>query len=589
MVWENESGLVQENFNHRLNWLIIFFSVCFIVIIAYLFYLQVARGSYFYNISEENRTHLYIERSPRGFIFDSDGNILCKNKSVPCVLFYPFVRTSKIDADKIERLLPGSASKLLSAYKSRNVVCLAEDISRKTMFRLLEQKNRLAGISVVIDSKRYYPYGESACHLLGYVGKIGREELYYLEDQGYRHGDTVGKMGLEKKYDVSLRGKYGGWLMESGADGRNLNIIKRVEPHIGSDIYLTVDMDLQKLAEEELEKTGRNGTIVGLDPRDGAIKILASYPGFDPNVFIESSEIAKKKRKKYLRDKNLPFYNRAIQGEYPPGSAFKIITAIAAVAENKVDIWEKYECPGYFDLGNRRFKCWKEHGRVSFLSGMKDSCNVYFYYVGLQTGIDLMVKYAKKFCLGQFAGVDLPSEKRGFLPDRLSGKKRASLFQGDTANIAIGQGYLDVTALQLAMMISAVANRGVIWQPHVVKKIVDSESGLVVRETRPTVLSKFELPEDLWDILEKGLVQVVNSGTGKEAFIPGLKIAGKTGTAQNPHGEDHALFVAYAPVGEPELVLVVFIEHGGKGGPVAAPVAGTILDFEFGSKVKTLN
>jgi penicillin-binding protein 2 len=589
MVWEDESRLSQEHFDRRLSWLLAFTCVCFAVVVFYLFYLQVIRGGYFYRESEQNSTQFYIDRAPRGFIYDSKNNVLCWNKPVPRVLFYPFMRgtnTYRDDLERIEKLLPGSASKMLNAYKLRNTVCLAEGISRETMFKLLEQKNKLNGISVVMESNRYYPYGELACHLLGYVGEIERSELSTMGESGYIQGDIIGKTGIERKYDRFLRGKDGGWLMESDADGRNLNILRKVEPRPGDDLHLTIDMNLQKVAEAGLKETGHPGAVVGIDPRNGAVRILASCPGFDPNIFVRGQEDTKKERNKYLRDRKLPLYNRTTQGQYPPGSVFKIVTSLAALSENKIDINGEINCPGYFKLGKRTFKCWKAegHGRVNFLSAFRNSCDVYFYNLGLQTGLDLMLDYARKFHLGRPTGIDLSSEKAGFLPDRLKGKK-AVLYKGDVVNLSIGQGYIDVTAMQLAVMTAAVANRGVIWQPYLVDKIINREKGQIMSKTKPARLDKVEATEFAWNTLKEGMLQVVNSGTGYGSFIPGLEIAGKTGTAQNPHGDDHAWFVAYAPADKPELALVVFVENGGHGGSVSAPVARNIFLQAFRNRL----
>lgn len=582
MVWENESHLVQEDFNLRLNWLMVFFGFCFIIILLYLFFLQVVRGVHFYRVSEENSTQLYIDRSPRGFIYDVNGNILCRNKPIPKVLFYPFARSSKISDDdirKIERLIPGSSKKLLNAYKSKNTVCLAEDITRETMFKLMEQGTRLPGISVVMESNRDYPEGNLACHLLGYVGEIEQRELRYLSSRGYKQGDILGKMGIEKRYDSYLRGKDGGLMVESDADGQHLNIVERIKPEEGNDLYLTLDMELQRIVEKEFDRMGYSGAAVVLDPRTGAIRALASRPAFDPNAFVGSCDDVVEERKQYLFDESLPLYNRAIQGQYPPGSVFKIITAVTALAEESVDIEKKHRCNGEFRLGRRTFKCWKEegHGEMNFLSGIENSCNVYFYSLGLKLGAEVIVDYAQKFHLGKPTDIDLPSEKKGFLPDRAWTKKTSALLKGDTVNIAIGQGYLDVTVLQLAVMVSAVANRGVIWQPYLVEKIINNKSDVVINETKPFRADRFELPDDVWDTLEEGLLRVVGSGTGRAASVRDVNIAGKTGTAQNPHGDDHAWFVAYGPVESPEFVIVVFVEHGGMGGGIAAPVAGRIL------------
>ncbi len=582
MVWESESVVLYEGFILRLQKVFIVILIIFTIIGFRFFYLQIIRGEYYYKLSEQNRTQLFLERAPRGILYDVNGKILCENRPSISVLFYPFLsKTTNPEVlynliKKLEKILPGVRQNIVEGYNSKKTVCLARNISRDLMFKILEQRVDLPGISVVTEMTRYYPYNEVCSHVIGYLGEIDSKELDELKHIGYKRGDTVGKSGIEKQYDMFLRGEDGGWLIETDAKARQRNIAKRIVPVPGRDIYLTIDIELQKTAEECLKKTGLAGAIVGIEPENGAIKILASFPGFDSNLFV----VASKERLKYFTDKTLPLFNRAIQAEYPPGSVFKIITALSALNERKITINDNFFCPGYFKLGRKIFKCWEEKGHktVDFYSGITNSCDVYFYNIGLKSGIENIVSYAQKFYLGKTLGIDLPSEKPGFLP--ISSWRKTKLkyrwMDGDTVNIAIGQGYLTVTPLQLASLISIVANRGKIYKPFLVSKIV-AQDGIVVYEHKPEKMSSVEIDETIWYELEKALINVVEEGTGYAAKVSGLTLAGKTGTAENPHGKDHAWFVCYGPVGKPKLALSVFVEHGGKGGAVAAPIARTIF------------
>ena len=580
MVWEGELSVVYERFVSRLKIFFILILLSFVIISFRFFYIQVIRGDYFYKLSEQNRTQLFLERAPRGIIYDINGKVLCENRPSVSVFFYPFLskKNPEIFSDfimKIEKLIPDVKNKIIESYSLRKSVCLSKDISRDLMFKLLEQKIDLPGISVVTEMVRTYPYNEICSHVIGYISEIDQAQLKEEQHLGYKQGDLIGKTGIEKEYDLFLRGEDGGWLIETDAKGQQTNITQRIVPSPGKDIYLTIDIELQKIAEECLEKTGLAGAIVGLDPGDGAVRILVSKPGFNPNLFVCASS----ERLKYFSDKNLPLFNRAIQGEYPPGSVFKIVTAISALNEGKITVNDKYFCPGYFTLGRKTFRCWEEKGHktMDFLSGVTNSCDVYFYNVGLKSGIENMISYAEKFYLGKSLGIELPSEKCGFLPVSSWRKTKFKKWaDGDTVNIAIGQGYLTVTPLQLASLISTVANKGKIYRPYLVSKIL-TQDGVIVYEHKPEKISTIELHENVWNEIEKALINVVEAGTGRAAKVQNLTIAGKTGTAENPHGPDHAWFVCYGPVEKPKLALSIFVEHGGKGGAVAAPIAQKIF------------
>jgi len=581
---EYSTESIPKNSTHRIIFLTKIVIFCFLIIVLKLFYLQILKGNHFYKISVQNSTELFIEMAPRGVIFDCKNRVLCKNKPVIQVVFYPFLRKNKITVEEINKLkkilnIKNLENKILSSYNSLTAVGLAENIPLETALKLFEQIHNLGGIYVNTEQNRYYPYKEIASQTIGYLGEINTNELSVMVDKGYKKGDKIGKSGLEKEYDIYLRGKDGGWLIESDASGKQLNILERILPEKGNDLYTTIDIDLQTKAEELFSKNKYYGAIVGLDPKNNAVRILVSSPGYDPNKFI----LKLPERMDYITNQNLPMYNRAIQAQYPPGSAFKIITSLCALNEGKIEPSQKFYCPGYFMLGNKVFKCWEHtgHGEVSFLKGVEKSCDVYFYNVGLKTGKDLILKYADMFGFGKITGIDLPYEKPGFIftPELLKTEKKY-WYDGDTVNIAIGQGYIDVTPLQMAVMISAVANKGNIFQPYLVEKIVN-KNGEIIYLHKTKKINTLDIKKDVWDLLEQGLISVVETGTGQMAKINGLKIAGKTGTAQNPHGKDHAWFICYAPVENPEIALAVLVEHKGMGGSIAAPIAREILYERF--------
>ncbi|OGS20396.1 MAG: penicillin-binding protein 2 [Elusimicrobia bacterium RIFOXYA2_FULL_39_19] len=581
MVWEGESNLIQERFQSKLNRTLIIIIAIYVLIILRFFYFQLIKGTYYYRISEQNSTQLFLERAPRGIIYDCNNISLCQNKPVTLVLFYPFSRKKseylKVETiETIEAILPNAKNKIIEGFNAYKVVCLEQNVERNIMFRILEQKNKLKDISVVTEMRRYYPYNEMFSNMLGYISEISPSELDNMVDYGYKQGDLIGKNGIEKKYDEYLRGTDGGWVIESDVIGRQLSISDRIEPEPGNNLQLTIDIELQKVAEEALKKTGCPGAVVGIDPSNGAIRILVSQPGFNPNHFIDNSP----ERLKYLTDKTLPMFNRAIQGEYAPGSVFKIVTSAAALNENKIKKEDEYYCPGYFTLGRKTFGCWekKGHKKMDFFSGVKNSCDVYFYNIGLKTGVDDISNYCKMFHLGERLGIDLPSEKTGLIPTKEWRKKRLKdqWSLGDTVNISIGQGYLDVTPLQIASLFATVANKGRIWKPYLVEKIFSNE-GNVIYQHNIEKISNVELRNDVWEDITKALKEVVDNGTGHGAYVKGISLAGKTGTAENPRGQTHAWFAAFGITEKPKLAVAVLVEHGGKGGSIAAPIAGRIF------------
>jgi penicillin-binding protein 2 len=555
-----------------------------------LAYLQLIRGRAMEEASESNRTQLVVERAPRGRIIDRNGMVLADDRPVFVALFTPMGLSAGDIQAVLDRLSPVIAisraeleHRLQLAIRSKSMLRISDRLTREQAFRILQDRTHLPGVSLSVEQQRFYPGGMLASHVLGYVGQIADEELETMSDEGYHSGDWIGKSGLERLYDSMLHGQDGGYLIEVDARGRQVRVIRHVPPQAGKDLILTLDGQLEELAERRLRESGEPGAAVVLDPKTGGVLALASSPGFDPNLFLPLGN--SEERNRLLRDPRLPLYNRSIQALYAPGSTFKIITSLAGLQEKRIDPQDTVDCKGSYILGKERrvFHCWKPkgHGTVNFRRALAESCDVYFYVEGLKIGAELIEKYAKQFGFGQRTGIDLPSEKRGLLPYAWKESIGQHWSSGDTLNYAIGQGALQVTPLQMANMLVGVANRGIFWQPY----LVSEARGLshdVQRFGVPRVTSNVTLSDFTWEELSSGLTEVVRNGTGVAAQLPGIDVAGKSGTAQTPHGREHGWFVAYAPVADPQAACVVIIEHGGHGGSVAAPIVHDLLAMSLG-------
>ncbi len=356
------------------------------------------------------------------------------------------------------------------------------------------------------------------------------------------------------------------------------------EPLPGNDLILTINRELQRVAWNSLE--GRPGAIVALDPNNGEILSLVSSPAYNPNLFARA--LSEEEWLSLKEDLLHPLTNRAIQGQYAPGSIFKVITAIAALERGLASRDKKFSCSGAFPFKDRVFRCWRKegHGTLNLKEAIIHSCDVYFYQLGLETGVDNIVDFSKRFGLGKASGIDLFEEEKGFLPHRRWREDSLSRewFEGDTVNLSIGQGYLLVTPLQMANLISAIASGGKLYRPYLVKRILSPE-GEIIKEMRPHLIKEVRLEKENLDLLRESLFSVVNEmGTGWRAKVKGIEVTGKTGTAENPLGEDHAWFIGFAPCREPKIALAILVEHGGMGGEVAAPIAKKIFEAYFAGK-----
>ncbi len=578
--------------------------VAFLVVLCQLWNLQVIKGSEHRRLSENNRIRIKEKPAVRGMLLDRNGFILAHNRPSFEVYLVPEDIKGDLELVKdIEELLNLSKDEVKEKLDKKQRVPfkpikIKSDIDWRELSLLEFNRIRIPGLIVDVRFRRAYNYGDLASHLLGYLGEVDESDLKQKKGYSYRLGSLVGKYGVEYQWDSDLRGIDGGEQVEVDAIGREVRPLRSIEPFPGNNVFLAIDLDIQKAAEEAFE--GKNGVLIAMDPKTGYILAMLSKPSFNPDMFAQN--LSAEEWKSLLEDPDNPLQNKGIQGIYPPGSVFKIITAIAGLESGVITPKTQFNCSGSFIYGNREFKCWKDggHGTISLHRALVESCDIYFYQVGLKVGVDKIAHYAHMFGLGKKTGIMLPFEKAGVVPSS-SWKKRyigVSWYSGETIPLSVGQGYLAVTPIQLLNLISAIANGGKIYLPQVVEKVVDI-NGNILKNYLPRELGRVNISEETLHAIQEALKGAVNEpgGTGNACALADIKVAGKTGTAQVARisryfrrGEinrlpqklrDHAWFVAYAPFESPEISIVVLVEHGGYGGAVAAPIAKKVFERYF--------
>lgn len=596
-----KKGKDLEELRGRLVYLKRVFLVVCLVLLAKAFHLQVVKGDYYRERARDISIRQYQVRPPRGRIFDRNGVPLAINKPSFNLYLVPGY-LSKGDVplflDSCERYLGLKGEEVRKKLSEGRAhpwlpILLKRDLSQRRL-ALVEEKSWLfPGTMVVAEGKRYYPHGSVACHVLGYLGEVNKDELRHGD---YYPGDMVGRAGIEKEYEGLLRGIPGWEQWEVDARGRKRRLVDSAKPVPGYDIYLTLDIRLQQKAQELLK--GKSGAIVALDPRNGDVLAMASSPGYDPNIFVKG--ITPEDWEVLSHDPRHPLQNRCIQGLYPAGSVFKIVVALAGLETHKAKPSDEVFCPGYYYFKGRVYHDWKKHGEVDLYKAIVESCDVYFYQLGHELGVDTIHKYGSLLGLGSETGIDLPGEKAGLLPSTKWKKRTLGQiwFPGETLSLAIGQGYLQVTPLQLALMLSRVVNGGLKIRPHLLLRVAKG------KKMDPSRREKVErLPFELGHLafLKRALEGVVEDphGTGRAARISGVRIGGKTGTAQvvalqedtqekkdkpPARWREHAWFVAFAPVDAPKIAVSVLVEHGGHGGSAAAPLAKEMIRTYFQEK-----
>jgi penicillin-binding protein 2 len=574
-----------------------------------LVWLQLIEGERHLAVSEANRLRADYIQAPRGLLLDREGRALVQNRPSRNLVLDPAVVRSH-EKELVERLAllrDVDGSNLFDTNAVRRLLrqaritpsqhpILLEDATPEEIALFAEQQYRLPGVIQEVAMRREYPHGTLAGHMLGYIGEIPEKRLDSLAAKGYRMGDLIGQMGLEEQYENVLRGRDGVRYIEVDAKGRVVGIpddMPRTEPVPGRHIRTTIDLDLQKVLEDAFADS-LNGAAVALDPRNGEILAMASSPRIDPNIFSLPARRRAKEWAKLALDSRRPLNNRAIQGTYEPGSTFKIVSSLAGLVSGKVGYNSHFPvaCKGGFRFGVRYQRCWQEsppyHGALSMNGALTQSCDVYYYQLGLLVDMEIINRTAMELGLGQKTGIDLPNEKAGYLVDSASHEQRHKRLgwkwaRGLILNLAIGQGQL-VTPLQLASMIGGVANGHHVMTPHLMQAVLDPETNKVLVAPEPKVLHKLPYTEEQIAQIHAALDSVVNGnhGTGRSARLKELRVGAKTGSAENPHGEKtHALFVAAAPLDAPEIAIGVIVENAGHGGSVAGPIAGKILKAWF--------
>ena len=490
--------------------------------------------------------------------------------------------------DELSLIIPIESSNITNVIQSKmlnpfQALTIKRDLEKDKIVSIEEQKYKFKGALLTVQPERKYLYQNLAAHVLGYVNEISEKELKMSDFNQLAGGDIIGKSGLERYYDSYLRGDKGKKEVEVDALGREVATIKIQKPVAGYDIYLTLNSELQQFVERQMY--GKRGAVIVSEPFTGKVLAMVSYPDYNPNIFTQQMSVAQ--WKEISENKDNVLCNRNIQSVYPPGSVFKIITAVAALEEGVVSRNSKIYCPGYYQVGDMVFKCWKEsgHGNLAIVEAIANSSNVFFYTVGQKLGIDKLSYYARLMGFGEETGIDLPGEQEGLVPSSDWKRKtiNQSWFPGDTVNLSIGQGFLLVTPLQIHNMLCLIANDGFYFRPYHVEKIV-SQSGEIVKELKPELIKKIEISQETFRIIKEGMKKVVESGTGHLANIEEVKVAGKTGTAQNPQGENHAWFIGFAPYDKPEICVTVLVENGGDGSAAAAPIAADIFRKYIQSK-----
>ncbi len=576
----------------------------FSMVLLRLFSLQVLAGTRYRELSEENRIRVEVLTAPRGEIRDRKGRLLTDNVPSFTVTIDPYDKSYVADPAQLNStvirlggILGIDPEVLIDKVKKEKkqsflVIRLKRNADLKSVAYVSEHRAELPGVEVEAEPLRRYPYGLFASHLLGYVGEISDKEL---EDPRYSttymRGDLIGRMGIERQYEGYLRGQDGKRFVEVNALGRKAELLGDKHPILpkrGADVTLTIDLDLQRAAEQAFQP-GSRGAVVAIDPRTGEVLALASKPNYDPNEF--STGITQARWDELSQGGNYPLFNRAIQAVYPPGSTLKPFVALAGLSVHAISSTTTFRepCFGYFQFGRRKFACWDKggHGWLALREAIARSCDVYFYQLGLRGGLDRISDFMKRLTMSERTGIDLPQERRGLFPDpawydRRYGPGRWS--KGLVLNLAIGQGEVSLTPVKLAQLTAMIASNGILMRPHLLRRI--TRDGVEVPHVVPlqdSLRTDVGLnPGDLATV-RSAMVAVVNEagGTGGQARVDSVVVAGKTGTAQNPHGDDHALFICFAPAAKPEIAVAVLVENAGHGSSAAAPLARKVLQAYF--------
>ena len=579
----------ERNQAGRLHVMLVICLVLFTVLIGRMVYLQLWRGDYYAKQSDGNRLRQSKISAPRGLIYDSEGKVLVNNLPGYAVVLQ---KQSKYKEETLQRLstlldmpVEDIKKKIEASANYYEPIMLKNNLDIQLVTRIEEQRRYMPEVMLTVQTIRNYPYHELAVHALGYVGEVSEYEMERNLFKDVAQGSIVGKEGLEKSYDKYLRGVDGAFMEEVDVGGNVVKHYDSIQPVQGKSLKLTLDYELQAELEKFTDKHlaylrnsgiapgARAAAVVALDPRNGAVRAMVSRPGYDPNWFVHG--ISSENWNSINNDPNFPMNNKVITGEYPPGSTFKIVTGSAAFELKKVGLDEPIFDGGFHPLVPTMGNAGGEVlGWLTFIKALAMSDNVYFYELGNRVGIDNIAKYARIYGFGEKTGIDLDGESKGLVASKDIKRKiwNEDWRLGDTFNAAIGQGFNLTTPMQLAVMLSIVANGGVKYQPYLVDSILNVD-GSVFEKPKRHEGKHIDVSQQTIDYIRMGMSATTQEG-GTASYFSGLPkaIAGKTGTAENSHGRDHGLFVAYGPVDNPELVVVCIVEQGGFGSTAAGPI-----------------
>ena len=587
MIEQSESPARQKIF-------LLGIGIMFALFLGRLVQLQILYHDVYGKKSEENSIRPIAQDPIRGYVFDRHGKLVVDNRPSYSVTITPSEFHART-VGYLSQLLQLDPQFILDRVKKGQrynrfaPVKVKRDIDFATLSALEENRDHFPGVDYEIETKRFYPTMARTTHLLGYTKEISEHQLEEMS-QEYRLGDDIGATGLEAAYERYLRGRRGYEFVTVNAKGQVVRAYNEGKSDVpvkeGDDLYLTLDSDLQAFAESLLN--GKHGAIVAVDPEDGGVLAIASKPDYDLSIFsgfTPSSVWAQ-----LTTDEDRPLFNRATMTRYPPGSTFKMVLATAALQEGVINTNWRVNCTGAFRFGNKVFKDLHVHGSTNVVEAIQRSCNVFFFQLMLKTGLDRWNQYGREFGFGSPTGIDILEEDSGLMPseeyfDRVYGKGRWT--QGFLVSLAIGQGEVGVSPLQMACYAMALGSKGVVHRPHVVRGVMEKETGKMVDipiQTRTLAVSS-----EVWDIVREGLYRCVNvpGGTGMAAKVAGVVVAGKTGTAENPHGKGHAWFIGYAPADHPRIAICVLVENAGFGGAVSAPIAGLCIEkYLYGNLIR---
>ena len=570
----------------------------FVILLGRMVYLQLWRGEYYTKQSDGNRLRQSRIIAPRGLIFDKNGKELVNNLPGYAVVLQKQADYKPETLQHISQLLGIPVEVIKKKIKeSQNYyepILLKSDLSLEMVTKIEEQRRYMPEVMLSVQPIRNYPYKELGVHALGYVGEVSSYEIEKGLFKNVTQGSIVGKSGLEKSYDKILRGEDGAFMEEVDVAGNVVKHYDSVQPVPGKNLQLTLDFRLQQSLEDSTDKhlaflrssglapRARAAAVVALDPRNGAVRAMVSRPGYDPNLFVHG--ISSKDWNRINDDDSYPLNNKVISGEYPPGSTFKIVTGSAAFELNKVGLNEPIYDGGFHPLVPTMGNAGGEVlGWLTFISALAMSDNVYFYELGNRVGIDNIAKYARLYGFGEKTGIDLEGESKGLVASKQVKREiwNEDWRLGDTFNAAIGQGFNLTTPMQLSVMLSIVANGGIKYQPYLVDSILNADGSFFDRPKRAEA-KHIDVSQQTIDYMRQGMSATTKEG-GTASYFSQLPkpIAGKTGTAENSHGRDHGLFVAYGPVEDPELVVVCIVEQGGFGSTAAGPIVYKAFEEYF--------